>query len=86
MIKLRATAGTSEEEGGEVIISHNGKEWCSLWVDGWTPSDYYEVYIGVTSGKSYKVEIDFNGIADLLAGYIDWSPEINNQTPEVTDY
>ena len=55
--------------------------------------DYYDVetdgYIGVTPNKQYTVTVS----ADIDHGrvfidrfYIEYSPEINKQTPTVTDY
>ena len=55
--------------------------------------DYYEVvtvgYIGVTPNKQYTVtvsaDIDY-GLVFIDRFYIEYSPEINKQTPTVTDY
>lgn len=55
--------------------------------------DYYAVstqgYIGVTPNKQYTVTVSaitHEGNVCIDRFYIEYSPEINNQTPTITDY
>lgn len=55
--------------------------------------DYYDVstqgYIGVTPNKQYTVTVSTNareGRTYIDTFYIEYSPEINKQTPTITDY
>lgn len=61
-----------------------------FWLDD---NDYYSVasdgYIGVTPNKQYSITaiVDRDdGNAYIDSFYIEYSPEINNKTPTVTDY
>ena len=69
-----------------ISVFSNYKSWLSN-------DSYYDVetdeYIGVTPNKQYTVTASANvhdGHAYIDRFYIEYSPEINNKTPTVTDY
>lgn len=73
---------------GVIYITNNksDKTWAEVpgwWEDGF-PDDITN-YVGVTPGKTYSLNIQI-GIDGGSSGYIAYSPEINNKTPDVYDY
>lgn len=62
------------------------------WYDGSSNGDdvvAFTGYIGVTPNKQYSITVYSNlhaGWSTIDRFYIRYSPEINNQTPTVTDY
>ena len=62
------------------------------WYDGSSNGDdvvAFTGYIGVTPNKQYSITVYTNmhvGRSTIDRFYIRYSPEINNQTPTVTDY
>ena len=76
-----------ESERVYTAVSSNNKSWASA------RGDYYAIareYVGVTPNKQYTVKMSVNSrlYDDAIAYsyYIKYSPEINKQTPTVTDY
>ena len=59
---------------------------------GLRSDDYYDVgtdgYIGVTPNKEYTVTVSADSPDRVYIDrfYIEYSPEINKQTPTITDY
>ena len=69
-----------------ITVSSNNKQWCS---NGDLNSVWCSEYIGVTPNKQYTVTVEPGGEFDnsyTAYFYIKYSPEINKQTPTVTDY
>ena len=86
MINVYASCYSRGTESPISISVSGNKPWLSN-------DDYYDVetygYIGVTPNKQYTVTVS----ADIDQGrvfidrfYIEYSPEINKQTPDVYDY
>lgn len=78
----------AEGDEGVIYITNNksDKTWAEVqgwWEDGF-PDDITN-YVGVTPGKTYSLNIQI-GIDGDSSGYIAYSPEINNKTPDVYDY
>lgn len=80
----------SLDEGVEAVINiannKSDKTWADVtgwWEDG-SPDDTTN-YVGVTPGKTYSLYINMDVEGDS-SGYIAYSPEINNKTPDVYDY
>lgn len=65
-------------------VYSNNKDW------GFSDTDsYVEIYenIGVTPNKQYTVTVELDPPGGAISTfYIKYSPEINNQTPTITDY
>lgn len=76
-----------ESERVYINVSSSNKSWYG------TPDNYSAIisgYVGVTPNKQYTVALTVNSRLDNSAiayrYYIKYSPEINKQTPTVTDY
>ena len=67
----------------------SGNRWLFSGIDDDDPLDIYRD-VGVTPGKTYTLtgyldgEIDSCGIDGSI--YLEYSPSINNATPDITDY
>ena len=86
---LKVTGDVYHEHKGYValdVYSVKGKKyWLSVWnyesaIDTW--------YVGVTSNKSYTLELSSSSETGIESGsvVISYSQSINNQKPKVTDY
>ena len=86
VIDVYASCYSNETEYPISISVSGNKSWLSN-------VDYYDVetdgYIGVTPNKQYTVTVSAdtpNGRVYIDSFYIEYSPEINKQTPTITDY
>lgn len=90
MIKVYAEASASHDMDYPLwmTVSSNNKQWYhgSNGGDGFVS---FLGYIGVTQNKQYSVRVLARvrgGDSSIERFYIRYSPEINNQTPTITDY
>ena len=86
MINVYASCFTQEAVCPISISVSGNKSWLRN-------EDFYDVetdgYIGVTPNKQYTVKVSADtdyGYAYIDSFYIEYSPEINKQTPTITDY
>lgn len=86
VIRVHAVArneyGSTDEHVYMSIYSDN-KTWYTDAQDG---DVIFVGYIGVTPNKQYNVTLDIITISSSYRLQIEYSPEINKQTPTVTDY
>lgn len=80
---------TAESDGfgnnAEIFVEnvYNNKYWCDMVGDAYCVSDV--VYVGVTPGKTYKLSVYSINAIDTSCR-ISYSKNINNKTPDITDY
>lgn len=90
MIEVYVEGGSDnqiESERVYINVSSNNKSW-------YGSSGNYDAiirgYVGVTPNKQYTVKMMVNNRLDntaiVYSYYIKYSPEINKQSPTVTDY
>lgn len=74
----------SGAENAEVTVYNtiSNKLWCHIVGDFYGASDI--MYVGVTPGKTYKLSV--HGRGDEPTCEISYSKNINNKTPNITDY
>lgn len=84
VVRLDGYTRASGAENAEVIVYSviSAKIWCHIEGDFYGASD--TVYVGVTPGNQYKLQV--YGRGDEVTCEISYSKDINNKTPDVTDY
>lgn len=84
VVRLDGYTPASGDGPAEVIVYDitNAKLWCHIEGDFYGASD--TVYVGVTPGKTYKLHV--HGRGEEVTCEIYYSKDINNKTPDVTDY
>ena len=90
VIEVYVEAGSDNQIESEMVyinVSSSNKSWYG------SSGNYGAIirgYVGVTPNKQYAVALSVNSRLDDTAiayrYYIKYSPEINKQTPTVTDY
>lgn len=88
VIEVYAAAIAGNYEATVLIeVSSNNKVWLA---NTSVTSTYVDGYVGVTPNKQYTVKVrganSDNPVTYINSFYIKYSPEINKQTPTVTDY
>lgn len=82
-----SASGETEDYPLHMSVSSNNKLWYYGKDDGGLVS--FQGYIGVTQNKQYSIRVLARirgGDSSIDRFYIEYSPEINNKTPTVTDY
>lgn len=74
---------SSTDEQVYMSIYSDNKTWYTDTQDG---DVIFVGYIGVTPNKQYNVTLDIIAVSSSYRLQIEYSPEINKQTPTVTDY
>lgn len=83
VVELGAEANSHHYPETFMRVYSNNKDWGFSNIDS-----YVEIYqnIGVTPNKQYTVSVELDPGGAISMFYIKYSPEINKQTPTVTDY
>ena len=88
-IYFYATSVRAYQENNFTCSLKSGNRWLFSNIGGGDPLDICR-YVGVTPGKTYALtgylngSIDSCGINGLIR--LDYSPSINNTSPDITDY
>lgn len=86
VIRVHAVARNEDSSTDEQVymsIYSDNKTWYTDAQDGYVT---FVGYIGVTPNKQYNVTLDIIAVSSSYRLQIEYSPEINKQTPTVTDY